>query len=144
MDYFYLSKKETSENKGAKAMSTKGLQKKLRDLGKSHRGSRPDLVQIYEKYAPPEEQEELDASTSRRPADSNSSSDRRGAHASEHPTMVMVGEATGNRALEARLKLNKVPSMQRATSGRPIGPSIKEGLRKRASSLLAQVSGAAC
>ena len=44
MDYFYLSKNETSEKKGAKAMSTKELQTKLRDLGKSDRGSRPELV----------------------------------------------------------------------------------------------------
>ena len=38
MDYFYLSKKETSGKKGAKAMSTKELQRKLRDLGKSDKG----------------------------------------------------------------------------------------------------------
>ena len=51
MDYFYLSKQETSQKKGAKAMSTKELQKKLRDLGKSDRGSRPELVQRYEKLS---------------------------------------------------------------------------------------------
>ena len=101
MDYFYLSKKETSEKKGAKAIPTKELQKKLRDLGKSDRGSRPELVQKYEKYAPQEEQEELDAGTSTRSEDSNSSSDRRGAHASEHPIMVMVDESTGNRYMRA-------------------------------------------
>ena len=33
MDYFYLSKRETSQKKGAKAMSTKELQRKLGDLG---------------------------------------------------------------------------------------------------------------
>ena len=55
MDYFYLSKRETSQKQGAKAMSTKELQRKLRDLGKSDRGSRPELVQRYEKYAPKEE-----------------------------------------------------------------------------------------
>ena len=59
MDYFYLSKRETSQKQGAKAMSTKELQRKLRDLGKSDRGSRPELVQRYERYAPQEEQEEL-------------------------------------------------------------------------------------
>ena len=63
MDYFYLSKKETSEKKGAKAMSTKELQRKLRDLGKSDKGSRPELVQRYERYAPQEEQEERGSSS---------------------------------------------------------------------------------
>ena len=101
MDYFYLSKKETSEKKGAKAMSSKELQRKLRDLGKSDRGSRPELVQRYERYAPQEEQEERDASSASALASRDSGSDRRGAHASEHPTMVMVDEATGNRYMRA-------------------------------------------
>ena len=102
MDYFYLSKRETSQKQGAKAMTTKELQRKLRDLGKSDRGSRPELVQRYEKYAPKEEQEEREAGTATGPdLDRDSSSARVGAHASEHPTMVMVDEATGNRYMRA-------------------------------------------
>ena len=61
MDYFYLSERKTSQKTGANAMSTKELQNRLRDLGKSDRGSRPELVQRYERYAPQEEQEELGA-----------------------------------------------------------------------------------
>ena len=101
MDYFYLSTKETSEKKGAKAMSTNELQRKLRDLGKSDRGSRQELVQRYEKYAPQKEQEERDVSTTTGLADRDSSSDGRGAHAAEHPTTVMVYEVTGNRYMRA-------------------------------------------
>ena len=101
MDYFYLSKKETSEKKGAKAMSTKELQRKLRDLGKSDKGSRPELVQRYERYAPQEEREERGSSSASALDPRDASSDRRGAHASEHPTMVMVDEATGNRYMRA-------------------------------------------
>ena len=42
MDYFYLSKKGASGMTGAKAMSTKELQKRLREMGKSDRGSRTE------------------------------------------------------------------------------------------------------
>ena len=96
-----MSKREIGEKKGAKAMSTKELQRKLRDLGKSDRGSRPELVQRYERYAPQEEQEELAVGTAAGSAARNSGSARVGAHASEHPTMVMVDEATGNRYMRA-------------------------------------------
>ena len=51
----------------------------------------------YEKYAPQEEQEERDASSATALASRDSSSDRRGAHASEH----LVDEATGNRYMRA-------------------------------------------
>ena len=43
----------------------------------------------------------LAASSATALASRDSSSDRRGAHASEHPTMVMVDEATGNRYMRA-------------------------------------------
>ena len=38
MDYFYLSNQEMSLRKGAQAMSTKELQNKLREMGKSIKG----------------------------------------------------------------------------------------------------------
>ena len=49
MDYFYLSEMGMSKKKGAQAMSTKELQKRLRDMGKSDRGTRPVLVERYER-----------------------------------------------------------------------------------------------
>ena len=58
-------------------------------------------MQIYEKYAPKEEQEELASGTATGSRARDSSSDRVGAHASEHPTMVMVDEATSNRYMRA-------------------------------------------
>ena len=41
MDYFYLSKRGPGRGVGGQAMSTKELQKRLREIGKSDRG--PDL-----------------------------------------------------------------------------------------------------
>ena len=48
-----------------------------------------------------EEQEELVPGTATGSGARNSSSERVRAHASEHPTMVMVDEATGNRYMRA-------------------------------------------
>ena len=58
MDYFYLSDKSQGEKKGGQALSTKELQRKLRDMGKSDKGSRQDLVRRYEREVPPEEDDE--------------------------------------------------------------------------------------
>ena len=58
MDYFYLSNKEMTMRKGAQAMSTKELQTKLRELGKSVKGQRPVLVRRYEQAMAGEEREE--------------------------------------------------------------------------------------
>ena len=71
-------------------MSTKELQNRLRDLGKSDRGGRPVLVQRYEKYGPQSEPAGDDTS-------GGPDAGRSVAHASEHPMMVMVDEATGNK-----------------------------------------------
>ena len=49
MDYFYLSDKGQEEKKGGQALSTKELQRKLRDMCKSDKGSRQDLVRRYER-----------------------------------------------------------------------------------------------
>ena len=72
-------------------MSTKELQKKLRDLGKSSKGSRSELIKRYDKEVQNEESErgpEEKSSSSLQPPKS---------HASENPMMVMVDEATGNK-----------------------------------------------
>ena len=53
MDYFYVSSRKVGH-----AMSTKELQKRLRELGKSDRGQRGDLIKRYEMYADVEGQEE--------------------------------------------------------------------------------------
>ena len=60
-------------------MSTKELQKRFRDMGKSDRGSRPVLVQ------------------NGGDAGAESEAGRATDHASEHPMMVMVDESTGNK-----------------------------------------------
>ena len=90
MDYFYLSNTEMIMRKGAQAMSTKELQTKLRELGKSARGQRPVLVRRYEQAMAGEEREE-----GAPPEDSRG--ERSEAHATEHPVMVMVDESTGNK-----------------------------------------------
>ena len=90
MDYFYLSNKEMSMRKGAQAMSTKELQTKLRELGKSVKGQRPVLVRRYEQAMQGEEREE-----GAPPEDPRG--ERSAAPATEHPVMVMVDESTGNK-----------------------------------------------
>ena len=90
MDYFYLSNKEMTMRKGAQAMSTKELQSKLRELGKSTRGQRPVLVRRYEEVVPEEEREEG-------APQEDPQRERSEAHATEHPVMVMVDESTGNK-----------------------------------------------
>ena len=91
MDYFYLSKKGPSGGIGGQALSTKELQKRLRDLGKSPKGSRSELIKRYDKEVQNEESErdpEEKSASSMQPPKS---------HASENPMMVMVDEATGNK-----------------------------------------------
>ena len=46
MDYFYVSSRKVGH-----ALSTKELQKKLREMGKSDQGQRGVLIRRYEKYA---------------------------------------------------------------------------------------------
>ncbi len=54
MDYFYLSSREAVTQVGAAGMSTKELQKRLRELGRSDKGPWYVLAKRYEKYAPEE------------------------------------------------------------------------------------------
>ena len=62
MDYLYVSSRpgrgQRAPRVGAQEMSTKELQKKLRDMGKSDKGQRSVLIERYERYAREEEQEE--------------------------------------------------------------------------------------
>ena len=68
MDYFYLSDRSQEEKKGGQALSTKELQRKLRDMGKSDKGSRQDLIRRYEREIPPEEEGgEVNGDQQRRP-----------------------------------------------------------------------------
>ena len=71
-------------------MSTKKLQSKLRELGKSTRGQRPVLVRRYEQAVPEDEREEG-------APQEDPQGERSEAHATEHPVMVMVDESTGNK-----------------------------------------------
>ena len=90
MDYFYLSDPRASKGAGAKGMSTKELQKRLREMGRSERGSRPVLVRRYEREISHGEHGSGDAGD-------EPEAERATAHASEHPMMVMVDESTGNK-----------------------------------------------
>ena len=57
-DYFYLSNGGLGHNVGGRSMSTKELQRQLRDMGKSDKGSRQDLVRRYDKERSREGDEE--------------------------------------------------------------------------------------
>ena len=54
MDYFYLSTGSSDDKVGGRSMSTKELQRQLREMGKSDKGSRQDLVRRYDKERPQE------------------------------------------------------------------------------------------
>ena len=53
MDHFYVSSRKVGH-----AMSTKELQKRLREMGKSDQGQRNALIRRHEKYADVEDQDE--------------------------------------------------------------------------------------
>ena len=90
-----MSGRPKGAHRGAKGMSTKELQKKLAEMGKSTTGQRNVLVKRYERYksqeeedvGPEEEMEMGDAGP--RP------------HASDRPMMVMVDESTGNKYMRS-------------------------------------------
>ena len=97
MDYFYVSSR-----KAGHAMSTKELQKRLREMGKSDQGQRSALIRRYEMYADVDDQEEGPAGASADVPSSDAGSSRtRAPHASERPMMVMVDESTGNKYMRA-------------------------------------------
>ena len=71
-------------------MSNKELQKRVREMGQSERGSRPVLVQMYERDIYHNEH-------SRGDAGAESQAGRAASHASEDPMTVIVDETTGNK-----------------------------------------------
>ena len=95
MDYFYLSNRSPGDKKGVKSMSTRELQRRLREIGKSDRGSRQDLVRRYEREVPQEERD------GERDPGEEEDHDPMPSHASENPMMVMVDESTGNKYMRA-------------------------------------------
>ncbi|MDA8582885.1 hypothetical protein N9L68_01605 [bacterium] len=56
MDYFHVPDPKSSKGAGAQCMSTKELQKRLREMGKSGLGSRLVFVQRYEREISQSEQ----------------------------------------------------------------------------------------
>ena len=58
MDYLYLSIGSSDHKVGGQSMPTKELQRQLREMGKSDRESRQDLVKRYDKEKPREGDEE--------------------------------------------------------------------------------------
>ena len=106
MDYFYLSKKGASKRKGGQAMSTKELQKRLRELGKSERCSRQELVRRYDAEVPQEED------GGERDGEAASSSHPAPPHASENPMesrrVRRQGEAVGSHRESALRRLQPV------------------------------------
>ena len=88
MDYFYVSSGGT-DKRGAHGMSTKELQRRLKELGKSNEGQRNVLIKRYEKCVAKEDQEEI------------GDGEAVGPHASDNPMMVMVDEPTGNKYMRA-------------------------------------------
>ena len=57
MGYFYLSKRGPGRGTGGQAMSSKELQKRLREIGKSFRSSRSELIKRYDREVQSEEKE---------------------------------------------------------------------------------------
>ena len=55
MDYFSLSNSCPGDRKGGQALSTKELQRQLRGMGKSDKGTRNELVKRYHRELPQEE-----------------------------------------------------------------------------------------
>ena len=95
MDYFYLSNNCPGDRKCGQALSTKELQRQLRRMGKSDKGTRNELVKRYDRELPQEEdggERDEDREREGRPMPP---------HASENPMMVMVDESTGNKYMRA-------------------------------------------
>ena len=70
-------------------MSTKELQRRLKELGKSNEGQRNVLIKRYERCVAQEEEETM------------GEAEAVGPHASDNPMMVMVDESTGNKYMRA-------------------------------------------
>ena len=92
MDYFYLSTASPGDKKGGQAMSIKELQRRFREMRKSDKGSRQDLVKTYDKevskYVERDDGEEY-------------RHDPVPSHATENPMIVVVDESTRNKYMRA-------------------------------------------
>ena len=77
-------------------MSTKELQKRLKEMGKSTLGRRNVLVERYERYKAQEEAEDAGVEEAGEAAESSPRE-----HASDRPMMVMVDESTGNKYMRS-------------------------------------------
>ena len=95
MNHFYLSNSCPGDRKGGQALSTKELQRELRELGKTDTGYRQYLVNRYDKEVP---QEEADGE---RDGDQEKESRPMPPHASENPMMVIVDESTGDKYMRS-------------------------------------------
>ena len=102
IDYFYVSCRKAKAEKGPHSMSTRELQRKLTEMGKSASGPRHALVRRYQQHA---SAEDLEGSTTPRGVDAREedAANPNGTrpHASENPMMVMVDESTGNKYMRA-------------------------------------------
>ena len=65
MDYFYPSTGSSDHKVGGQSMSTKELQRQLRRMGKSDRGTRSELVKRYDRELPQEMRAERGTRTQR-------------------------------------------------------------------------------
>ena len=98
IDYFYVSCKRAKADKGPHSMSTRELQRKLSEMGKSTSGPRHALVKIYHQHAISEALEgQATPSGASAGEEGGASSSGARPHASENPMMVMVDESTGNK-----------------------------------------------
>ena len=95
MDYFYVSGRPKGSHRGAQGMSTKELQKKLAEMGKSTKGQRNVLAKRYERYRS-QEGEESDPEEASEKGDVGLIPP-----ASDRPMMVMVDESTGNKYMRS-------------------------------------------
>ena len=103
MDYFYVSSRPAGPTGGAQGMTTKELQKRLRELGKSTLGPRDVLMKRYQMYEGQEHQEELGLEMGP------------GIHAYERSMMVMFDETTGNKYMRS------VKTRDQAVRGTTVG-----------------------
>ena len=94
IDYFYVSNREVGSRSGVDALSTKELKRRLQELGRSSEGKINVLVKRY-KASREDAEEEDDGDVT--PAEGEKSAP----HASDHPMMVMVDDATGNKYMRA-------------------------------------------
>ena len=76
-------------------MSSKELQRQLRRMGKSDKGTRSDLVKRYDREVPQED------AAGERDEDRERESRPMPPHASENPMMVMGDESTGSKYMGA-------------------------------------------